>query len=108
MLLNFFLGLSEIPAISLDNKIAPGDMESWFVQEYSGYMDQDTKYLTSFTLKYDSTEDALFDINPTSGEWSIRLYSLNDGESQSYNEDVKSDIYNAWRELIQRFTSKEC
>ena len=79
----------------------------WMVQEFAGYLDNDTKYKVAFTLKYDSLKDAQNDHKPHSGEWSIRIYALKDGNSLQYNQNVVDDVTQAWRALISTYDADE-
>ena len=105
----FPYAFGSVSAPSLVNsEISGGDEDPWFLQSYSGYLDGDTLYKVSFTIKYDDVDGALNHKNPHSGEWSIRLYSLDDGASSEYNEDVYKDITDAWKSLISRYSTEEC
>ena len=104
----FPFAFGNLPATSLVIPIAPGKEEAWFEQQYTGYLDNNTQYKVAFTIKYDTIDDVMNNHHPKSGEWSIRLYSLDDGASSEYNEDVKQDITKAWRALIDKYSTEEC
>lgn len=104
----FPYAFGNLPATSLVIPIAPGKEEAWFEQLYTGYLDGNTRYKVAFTIKYDNIDDAIDNHHPKSGEWSIRLYSLGDGASSEYNEDVKQDISQAWKALIDKYSTETC
>ena len=104
----FPFAFGNLPATSLFNPITPGREEAWFEQQYTGYLDNNTQYKAAFTIKYDNIDDAINNHNPNSGEWSIRLYSLDRGASSEFNEDVKKDVTKAWRALIGKYAPEKC
>jgi len=101
----------DLTAKQLDYKVKPGDMKYWFIQEYEGYLDDDTRFKAAFTMKYHSLDEAMNDHaaeNATKGEWSIRLYSLDGGLSSEYNKDVYDDVTKAWKSLINHYGNDDC
>mmetsp|Transcript_13431 Transcript_13431/g.16916 ORF Transcript_13431/g.16916 Transcript_13431/m.16916 type:complete len:144 (+) Transcript_13431:734-1165(+) len=72
------------------------------------FLDNDTKYEITFTLRYHSGEalaakDPKNNIEPASGEWSIRLYSVGEGFTDEWNQDVVDDIQTMYYELMGIF-----
>lgn len=93
----------------LDNKVDLSSQEIWYIQEYSGYLDVDTKYKIELELRYSSVDDAIFEHGlPEKGEWSIKLYSLENGKLTLWNNDVLKDITSAWLRLINHFGDTYC
>ena len=89
------------------NVLRPDPPRYWFVREYTGYMNDDTKYKVTFTLQYFSKKRCISgsDIPGKRSEWSIRLYSLDDGNTNTYNERVLSNIEFTWNTLRSRSKS---
>jgi len=80
----------------------------WYERKYSGYM-EDTKYEIAFTLRYNNLEDARKgDVKPTSGEWSIRIFTVGDGYSDTWNTYVSNDTLNLYKTLKQTFGENGC
>eukprot|EP00339_Tiarina_fusa_P010886 CAMPEP_0117020296 /NCGR_PEP_ID=MMETSP0472-20121206/15449_1 /TAXON_ID=693140 ORGANISM="Tiarina fusus, Strain LIS" /NCGR_SAMPLE_ID=MMETSP0472 /ASSEMBLY_ACC=CAM_ASM_000603 /LENGTH=235 /DNA_ID=CAMNT_0004725469 /DNA_START=250 /DNA_END=960 /DNA_ORIENTATION=- len=99
----------DVNGTDFQNPIAVESQQIWFTQAYSGYLSVDTKYKISFDLKYPTVNGALFeDSIPTKGVWSVRLYSLEDGEQNLWNNDVVKDITTAWLKLINEFGDGYC
>ena len=91
------------PDIEIDKKYYSNPIEHktvspWFVREYSGVMDGDTKFKVAFTLDYTSVDNAETGREACkSGEWSIRLFTKQNGTTHEYNEDVLSAVESAWQ-----------
>ena len=100
-----FTGLDEE---HLQKKVSTKHNASWYERKYSGYMD-DTKYEIAFTLRYKNLEDARNgDVKPTSGEWSIRLFTVGDGYSDTWNTSISDDILDLYKTLKQTFGEDGC
>jgi len=91
-----------------DNKVKQFDSEYWWVKEYSGWLANDTRFLIAATFRYTTLEAAKSGEPAATGEWSIRLFSLQDGRSKEYNEDVVADAHNGWQAMIDHFGNGEC
>jgi len=80
--------------------------QTWWAKKYIGYLDNDTKYEMTFTLRYHSAEDAMNakdprnNVEPAAGEWSIRLFSLGDGFTDEWNENVVDDVATMYNKLM--------
>ena len=95
---------TSLTAPTLMNNVTKEDPRVWFEQEYSGTLDTETMYKAAFTLKYRSLDEALDESAPPYfAEWSIRVFSLEEGFSGIYNEDVKEDVVHAWKKLIDNY-----
>jgi len=91
------------------NKVSTYDATYWWVREYAGYLNENTKFLIAFTLRYQSLEQAQYETaGAQAGEWSIRLFSLDHGHSYHYNEDVVQDTHDAWKAMMKHFGNGEC
>jgi len=81
----------------------------WWAKKYIGFLDGDTKYEITFTVRYHSMDDAMDAMDPVNnvlpadGEWSIRLYSLGEGFTDDWNEDVVADVASMYDQLMQAF-----
>ena len=86
-----------------------GSTSYWYERKYIGYMD-DSKYEITFAIRYHSLEKAeAGDIeHPNQGEWSIRLYALNDGFSEKWNDDVYDDTLDLYDTLVNIYGEKGC
>ena len=79
----------------------------FWVFEQNGYLfDESTRFKTSFTLSYDSYESALNgDKKPDhTSEWSIRVYSLNEGYGL-WDEYVLSTMAEFYRFILTNYGS---
>jgi len=80
-----------------------------WVFEQNGYLfDGSTKFKTSFTLSYDSYESALIGNKKPdhTSEWSIRIYSLNDGLG-AWDEYVLSTMGEFYAYIIENYGSTD-
>lgn len=92
-----------------DHKVKVHKHEYWWVRQYSGYLDQDTRFAIAFTLRYPTREGARRQAVPANrGEWSIRIYSREDGLTDTYNGDVVQDTRDTWRQTAKHFGSGAC
>ena len=97
----------ELPEDKQLNEVDVDEDGSWWIASFKGMMD-DTNYEMSFTLKYETSEDAISgDIAPIYGEWSIRIYTEDDGGSDEYNPEVQNAAYDLWINLSETFGNSD-
>uniref|UniRef100_A0A7S4HT13 Uncharacterized protein n=1 Tax=Vannella robusta TaxID=1487602 RepID=A0A7S4HT13_9EUKA len=81
----------------------------YYIREYSGYMNTRTKYSASVSLRYDSLDDAQSnEVSPIQGEWSVRIYSLDNGASTQYDGEVANQVKTAQKQISTTFGDKTC
>jgi len=91
------------------NRVSEYQHEYWWVRQYNGYLDGDTMYSIAFTLRYPTVEGARKQRDTANtGEWSIRIFGVEDGKSEIYNEDVVQDTREAWKALATHFGREAC
>ena len=97
----------ELPEDKQLNQLAVDKYYFWWIASFKGMMD-DTNYEMSFTLKYETSEDAISgDVAPIYGEWSIRIYTEDDGGSDEYNPEVQNAAYDLWINLSETFGNSD-
>ena len=97
----------ELPEDKQRNEVDVDEDGSWWIASFKGMMD-DTNYEMSFTLRYDKDEDAISgDVAPIYGEWSIRIYTEDDGSSDEYNTEVQNAAYDLWINLSETFGNSD-
>lgn len=73
--------------------------EYWWMGKFVGDM-AGTAYEIEITLRYDSLNDLLTEAHPPNyGEWSIRIFTLNEGLTNDWDLDVVADANHLWRSL---------
>lgn len=110
-IINIYPHALNISGTNLDNIVDTISQQIWYIQEYSGYLGDlnDTKYKAKFELRYPSVDDAIYEHGaPLKGEWTIKVYSLEDGKLAIWNNDVLKDITSAWIHLINNFGDSFC
>jgi hypothetical protein len=91
------------------NELSVLRIQHWWVREYSGMLNDTTKFKVSFTLRYLNDQAAHDEsLAPTSGEWSIRIYSIDSGLSAQWDDEVRNDTKECWQQLIRRFGNGDC
>ena len=91
------------------NKVRSHQSQYWWLSSYSGYLNETTLYKLSFTLRYESLEEAqMSSMTPLQGEWSLRIYALGDGLSDLWDSTVVEDVNESWLKLINYFGNGEC
>ena len=116
-----------LPANKQDNKLSTGTIEHWWVLEHSAYLyssegkaqgtqhpgvistgegEEDTtkghtgtRCESTVTLKYSSVSDAVSGKNPSYGEWSLRIYSTDDGLGD-WDSVVVAAVSNMYQQML--------
>jgi hypothetical protein len=92
----------------LQNKVKIDSTEYWWLGKVDAMMGE-IKFTFSFTLRYPSVEEAIFErVVPTGGELSIRVYTRDKGASDQWDEESIVEIERIWRALISKYGNKEC
>ena len=88
----------------METPISPSHVEYWWLMSFKGVMDGDTSYEISFTLRYNSANSALHGTDaPSYGEWSTRIFTVDNGHSDSFNQDVVDAVNASWLALQAEF-----
>merc|ERR1712137_162915 len=109
LLLLYPWAFDELPEEHQGNPVDVYDLNPWWTLVYKGQMDGDTNYEIAFTLRYSTLEEATSGTHapPVYGEWSIRIYSVDDGMSESWNEPVVDATRAMWLSLIEEFGNQD-
>jgi len=78
-------------------------IQYWWLGSFKGE-EQGVKYKFSSTLRYHTIQERVEDNGPSSGEWSIRVYSNDEGYSDDWNEEVVDDVSNAFEAIADVFS----
>lgn len=98
-----------MPVTKLWNPVESSSKDTWYIREYTGTLNETTDFKIAFTLKYHSDNDAVeHSTVPSSGEWSIRLYSLESGASDIYDAEVVTEVEKAWKAMMTNFGNDDC
>ena len=92
----------------MQNPVGKKGSSYWYERKYIGYI-KDSKYEITFTLRYSSIDAAQSGVEeaPDSGEWSIRLYTVGDGYTDTWDTDVSKDVLNVYSTLKHKY-GKSC
>jgi hypothetical protein len=116
-----------LPVEKQGNKLSTGTIEHWWVLEHSAYLyssegkangtqhpgvissgegEEDTtknhtgtRCESTVTLKYSSVSDAISGKNPSYGEWSLRIYSTDDGLGD-WDSVVVAAVSNMYQQML--------
>jgi hypothetical protein len=93
----------------LMNPVTADPAKYWWLGMFEGYMDQVTKYELQFTLCYTTSDGMLYEsTSPIKGEWSLRIYSLEDGHDDTWDTAADTDANNVWLYLGDNFSTTNC
>lgn len=109
-MVNLYPGdFAELSSSKMNNPVTKKSSSYWFERKYIGYMD-DTKYEITFTLSYHNIEKATIgnEQAPDYGEWSLRTYSIGDGFTDTWNEDVVKDSNELYDYMKNTFGEPGC
>lgn len=109
LLLVYPWAFDELPPEEQYHSVEVDDLNPWWTSVFKGQMDGDTNYEIAFTLRYDDLEQAIagYIEAPKYGEWSIRIYSLDDGASEFWNDDVVEATQSMWLQLSDIFGNRD-
>ena len=81
----------------------------WYERKYIGYM-KDSKYEITFTLHYNTLDQAKAGSEEPArdGEWSLRLYTLGDGFTDTWDVDVSKDATDLYTTMRQTYGKNGC
>jgi len=92
-----------------DIPVSKKTVRYWYERKYIGYM-KDSKYEITFTLHYNTLEQATVGSEEPAkdGEWSIRLYTLGDGFTDSWDVDVSKDTTDLYTIMKKTYGKNGC
>ena len=93
---------------NMDNAITANTPLYWWVYSYKGLVGT-SAYEISLTLRYASSAAAITgNEKPTDAEWSVRISTMYNGQSEQWDDMFVDDIESTWQSLIDIFSETTC
>lgn len=101
--------MGDLQAELVGNPLRYGGDSYWWVREYEALADEESVFQLTFTLEYDTIEEAESgDAQPkSSSEFSFRIVHGVDGRDEELSPELAAEADALYRAMLEEFGSKD-